>query len=270
MAREKLEATPIPTNFGKEDRQYRLKDQSAPLSYVLPTRNTNRFPLLWFDEKSRYNRSLRYARNQKTPFEDEQDDFAIVEPVMFMDGFLTVGKENPLLQWFLSMHPLMGRSFVELDRTQEAQQEIDLMELEIEALNETRKMNDESLRDMYQLIMAKSGRDVKISEAKATVMKYAKSFPEKFLHKLRDPNMTLLTEVHKFFSYGLITLRNAKDIFYNLKELRAKMTTIQKGDDPYFMVTQFLKTEEGMLKLRMLQDELEEAIALDGKIGKTI
>ena len=76
------------------DKVYKLTKEAAPLSYMLPTRNTKRFPLLWFDENAGYNRALRYAKNQKTPFEDEQDGNAILEPVIFENGFLRVRCED--------------------------------------------------------------------------------------------------------------------------------------------------------------------------------
>ena len=47
------------------DRVYKLTRDAAPLSYTLPTRNSRRFPLMYFDEESNTNRALRYARNQK-------------------------------------------------------------------------------------------------------------------------------------------------------------------------------------------------------------
>ena len=55
------------------DKVYKLKRNAAPLSFMLPGISTRRNPLLWFDEEKGVNRSLRYARNQKSPFEDEQD-----------------------------------------------------------------------------------------------------------------------------------------------------------------------------------------------------
>ncbi len=70
-----------------KDRVYVLKSDSTPLSFMLASRNTRRFPLMYFDEEKGVNRSLRYARNQKTPFEDEQDDNAILEPVVLRTVF---------------------------------------------------------------------------------------------------------------------------------------------------------------------------------------
>ena len=46
------------------NKAYRLKKDNSPLTFMLPTRNTKRYPLLWFDEETGVNRPLRYARNQ--------------------------------------------------------------------------------------------------------------------------------------------------------------------------------------------------------------
>ena len=82
---------------------------------MLPTRNSRRYPLMYFDEEMGQNRSLRYARNQKSPFEDDQDGNAILEPVIFEDGFLRVPRTNPVLQEFLHYHPMNGLKFHEVD-----------------------------------------------------------------------------------------------------------------------------------------------------------
>ena len=72
------------------DKTYRLLRGQAPLSFMIPGRSTNRKPLLFWDEEKGENRVPRYARNQKSPFEDEQDGSAIVEPIIFEDGMLSV------------------------------------------------------------------------------------------------------------------------------------------------------------------------------------
>jgi len=82
------------------DKVYKLKIGN-PLSYTLASRNHPRFPLMWFDEKKQQNRPLRYAVNQKSPFEDEQDGNAIIEPIVFEDGFLSVQRTNPVKSKFI-------------------------------------------------------------------------------------------------------------------------------------------------------------------------
>ena len=73
---------------------YRLTGNKAPLSYMLSSRHSTRSPLLYFDEEEGTNRPLRYSRNQKSPFEDEQDGNAILEPIVFEDGMLMVEKQS--------------------------------------------------------------------------------------------------------------------------------------------------------------------------------
>jgi len=111
------------------DKVYKLTREAAPLSFMLPTRNSKRFPLLWFDEKTGINRPLRYAKNQRTPFEDEQDGNAILDPVIFEDGFLRVQRTNQVLQEFLYYHPLNGIKFTEMDEEKDAQAVVDKMNL---------------------------------------------------------------------------------------------------------------------------------------------
>ena len=75
-------------------KQYKLKRDVAPLCFMLNSHHNKRSPLLYFDEESGVNKPLRYARNQKSPFEEEQDGNAIMEPIVFEDGFLTVDRTN--------------------------------------------------------------------------------------------------------------------------------------------------------------------------------
>ena len=93
------------------DKTFRLTRDAAPLSFMLASKTTKRKPLLYFDEDQGVNKPLRYARNMKSPFEDEQDGNAILEPIIFEDGFLHVPRTNPVLQAFLHYHHGNGSLF---------------------------------------------------------------------------------------------------------------------------------------------------------------
>ena len=116
---------------GTTDKVYKLRNGN-PLSYTLASRNHPRFPLMWFDEKNNQNRALRYSINQKSPFEDEQDGNAIIEPIIFEDGFLRVPRTNPVLQQFLHYHPLNGNIFVEVDKEKDASVEVEDLNVEVD------------------------------------------------------------------------------------------------------------------------------------------
>ena len=95
-----------------KDRLYELTSGRKPLAFTLPTVHSARTPLLYFDEEIGYNRELRYATNQRTPFVDEQEGTATLGRIVFRDGILRVPKENIVLQKLLSLyHPytLQGR-----------------------------------------------------------------------------------------------------------------------------------------------------------------
>ena len=70
---------------------------------MLSSRHSSRSPLLWFDEETGQNKALRYARNQRSPFEEEQDGNAVLEPIIFEDGMLIVNKQDQSLQKFLHL-----------------------------------------------------------------------------------------------------------------------------------------------------------------------
>jgi hypothetical protein len=88
---------------------------------------------MYFDEEQNVNRALRYARNQKSPFEDEQDGNAILEPIIFEDGFLHVPRTNPVLQEFLHYHPMNGLHFEEINNEKDAQEDVEVLNLEVDA-----------------------------------------------------------------------------------------------------------------------------------------
>ena len=110
---KKMTSTPVA-------KTYRLLREVAPLSFMLASHHNKRTPLLYFDEEKGINRPLRYARNQKSPFEDEQDGNAIMEPIVFEDGFLRVERGNQVLQKFLYYHPHNGSIFEELNPAKDA------------------------------------------------------------------------------------------------------------------------------------------------------
>ena len=55
-----------------KDRTYYLKDGSTPLTFRLASRHSRLRPLLYFDKELGYQKEIRYATNQASPFADEQ------------------------------------------------------------------------------------------------------------------------------------------------------------------------------------------------------
>jgi hypothetical protein len=242
-------ATPV-------DKVYKLKIGN-PLSYTLASRNHPRFPLMWFDEKNNVNRALRYASNQKSPFEDEQDGNFIIEPIIFEDGFLRVPKNNPVLQQFLHYHPLNGTIFSEVDKEKDAAEEVQDLDLEIEALVEARQLSLDQIETLTRVMFGKDPSTVSTAELKRDILVFAKKDPKEFLNILNDPELKFQAKVRLFFENKLLILRNGeKEVWFNTATNKKKMLSVPFGEDPYEMVAHFLQSDEGIDSLKMLEATL--------------
>lgn len=239
------------------DKVYKLKN-GTPLSYTLASRNHPRFPLLWFDEEKNVNRPLRYSVNQKSPFEDEQDGNAIIEPIIFEDGFLRVPRTNPVLQEFLYYHPLRDKVFVEVDREKDASQEMEYLNYEVDALIEARQLTIEQLETLTRVMFGKDPSRLSTAELKRDILVYAKRNPREFLDILNDPMLKFQDKVRQFFENKLLQFRNnEKEVWYNTPTNKKKMMSIAFGDDPYEAVSLYLKSDEGIEAMKMLELSME-------------
>ena len=240
------------------DKVYKLTIGN-PLSYSLASRNHPRFPLMWYDEKKNENRALRYAINQKSPFEDEQDGNAIIEPIMFEDGFLSVPRTNPALQAFLHYHPLNGRIFVEVDDEKDAVYEVESLDLEIDALVEARKLSLQQLETLTRVMFGKDPSTISTAELKRDILVFAKNDPRGFLTVLNDPELQFQDKIRLFFGEKLLGMRNNdKEVWFNTPTNKKKMVSIPYGEDPYDIVAGFLQSDEGIDALKMLEANLPQ------------
>lgn len=239
---------------------YKLKRNTAPLSFILPSRHTKRFPLLHFDEEKNVSRALRYARNQRSPFEDDQDGNAIIEPVMFVDGFLTVPKNNPVLQQFMELHPGHGKLFIEVDPERDAEADILKIEKEVNAISEASKLTTEELDVIGRSLLRGDVSRMTTASLRRDVMVEARRDPERFLEAMSDPDLQLSGLVRSHISNGYLSFRSKKrELWLNTKEKR-RLVHIGHGEDPIEAAVKYCKTPEGAevmksIDMHLLSDE---------------
>jgi len=241
-------------------KSYRLKGDQEPLSYMLSSRHSQRSPLLYFDEKTGVNEPLRYARNQKSPFENQQDGNAILEPIVFEDGMLSVSKENQVLQKFLELHPSNGYVFEEINKERDAASELEQVEFELEAQLEAKKVTTDlsKLTQVCRVLMGNAVENMTTAELKRDILVYAKNYPDDFLDTINDPMLELMDDVYQFFNLSLLTIRNnGKDVYYNLSNNKKKMLTIPFGEDPNFIVASFMRSDDGLEVYKLLKNKIK-------------
>tara|TARA_R110000764_G_scaffold52091_1_gene113531 strand:+ start:265 stop:1020 length:756 start_codon:yes stop_codon:yes gene_type:complete len=239
------------------DKAYRLKQDRAPLSYMLSSRHSKRSPLLHFDEGKGLNRPLRYARNQKSPFEDEQDGNAILEPIVFEDGMLFVPKQNQVLQQFLHYHPSNGRVYEVVDKSRDASKELEMVEKAVDAMIVAKDLKGDKLLAVARVLIGVSVDKMSTAEIKRDVLVYARNSPHDFMETINDPMLDLTNDVVQFFNNSYLSLRNSgKDVYFNLPKNKTKLLTVPFGEDPYYIVASLFQTDDGIETYKLLKKRL--------------
>ena len=202
---------------------------------------------------------MRYARNQRSPFEDEQDGNAVMEPIIFEDGFLRVSRTNPVLQEFLYYHPLNGKKFVEVNEEKDAEQIVEQLNLEVDALIEAKSLSIDQLEAVARVLLGKDTSKVSTAELKRDILIFAKQEPKTFMSLVNDPMLKLQSTVKLFFDKNLIGFRNKqKEVWFTTPTNKTKMLTVPFGEDPVFIVSSYLQSDDGIESLKMLEKLLKE------------
>lgn len=237
-----------------EDKVYVLKRKVFPMSLMLASRNTDRKPLLYFDEETGQNRPLRYARNQKSPFEDEQDGYANLETIIFEDGLLSVPKTNQVLQKFLAYHPENGILFEEVDTKKDASTQIDWMNVQLDAQIAARNLDLSTREAIGRILLGARVDRLSSEELNRDVLMYARNNPKEFLEMINDPELRLQNIAAKAFQDNLFTLKNnRRDIYFNLTDNKKKLMGIPFGDDPIKLLTAYLQSDDGLDLYKVLE-----------------
>ena len=123
-----------------KDRVFILKNNLSPLTYTIKSRG-----VYYFDKEKGFERELKYTQNQRTPFADEFKGDARLEHITFEDGVLRVPKEKQTLQKFMELSPDNGKVYEEFDTVQIAVDELQDLELEVEALTAAKTLSLKTL-----------------------------------------------------------------------------------------------------------------------------
>lgn len=223
-----------------------LKGNKAPVSFILQSRDTPTKRLLYFDEAKKKNRSLRYASNQQSPFQDEQDDNAILEAIVFEDGILQVNDNNPVLYDFLKLHPLNGDVFYEWDPSKDAEERLMNEELILDAKIAARSLSPDKMASIIRIFKGKNTEKMSINELKWDVMQIAEDYTEEFMEALDDPDLAVDDIAVRAFKDGYVSTRNhGRDVHYNLKDNRKRMFSVPMDEAPESALAAWLKSDDG-------------------------
>lgn len=241
----------------KKDRLYRLKGNAMPLVFMLNSKHSKNNPLLYFDEAKGINRAMRYCRNQRSVFIDEQDANFIMEHVEFYNGELEVKKDNLILQYFLYLHPGNGKLFFENDLEAKAKEDLKRMDIEEDAIVQARTLNITTAEAVLRIFGKSRVDEMTSEEIRHDIRIFARQRPEEFLTAIDDPKLNQLNAITKMIKQGIITVRNGKDVHYNLEQNKKKILTVPLGETVEDSMHRYFLTDEGIEAYSILQTFIE-------------
>jgi hypothetical protein len=223
-----------------KDRVFILANNMSPLTYSIKSTG-----VYWFDEEKGYERELKYTQNQKTPFVDEFKGDSRLEHITFMDGVLNVPKEKQTLQMFLELSPDNGRVYKEFDTVKIATDELQDLELEIEALTIAKTLEIDMAEAIMRVEIGSEVSNMSSKELKRDLFLFAKSNPALFLELVTDDNVQLRNFGIKATEANIIKLSQDQRSFTWVSNGR-KVMTVPFDEHPYSALAVFFKTDEGM------------------------
>tara|TARA_R110000787_G_scaffold5528_4_gene20265 strand:+ start:6259 stop:7086 length:828 start_codon:yes stop_codon:yes gene_type:complete len=248
VAVQKITAPVIPTKQEWEikPRTYIVKGNKQPLTLTIPGKHTRKSPLLYFDKDQAKQRELRYATNMNSPFTDEQKGEVTLGHITFRDGVLSVPEENQILQKLLSLyHPLRDKKYFEFDSVEEAEDDLDIIEMEIHALNAAMEMDVDQAEAILRVEKGSSVSNMKSKELKRDLLLFAKRKPDLFLNLANDENVQLRNFGIKAIEAQIINLSQDQRTFHWSSNDR-KLFTVPFDENPYSALAAWFKTDEGV------------------------
>mgnify|MGYP005812653481 FL=1 len=224
-----------------KDRLYNLKGGKKPLSRMIKSAN-----VYWFDEEKGYERELKYCSNQRTPFVDEMAGDQRLEHIIFRSGSLYVPKEKTVLQKLLSLyHPHKDTLYEEYKPEFLAEEEIDVLEMQVEALVAARNVDIDMAEAIMRVEIGSKVSNLSSKELRRDLLVFAKNNPKLFLELADDENVMLRNFGIRAVEMGVLRLSSDQRNFLWGSNGR-KLMTVPFDEHPYTALAHWFKTDEGM------------------------
>ena len=238
---EKKSTTPE-DNWEIKNRTYFLRGKAKrSLSRSIKAAN-----IFYFDEEKGYEREIKYCENQRTCFVDEMQGDQRLAHIVFRRGTLHVPREKQTLQKMLSLyHPGRKHIYTEYKPQVQAQNEVEIIEMEILALTAAQSLDIDMAEAVLRVEKGSNVSTMSSKELRRDLLVYAKKNPRLFLELVNDENVQLRNFGIKATEMGIIKLSSDQRTFIWGSNDR-KLMTVPFDEHPYSALAAWFKTDEGM------------------------
>ena len=224
-----------------KDRLYTLKGGKRPLSRAIKAAD-----IYYFDEEKGYERELKYCQNQKTPFVDEMKGDQRLEHIIFRSGSLHVPRNQQTLQKLLSLyHPHRDQIYEEYKPAKLAEEEIDILEMQVDALTAARNVDIDMAEAIMRVEKGSGVSKLSSKELRRDLLVFARNNPKLFLELADDENVMLRNFGIRAVEAGILRLSSDQRNFMWGSNGR-KFMVIPFDEHPYTALAHWFKTDEGM------------------------
>lgn len=231
-------------NMETKTRIFILTKNRTPLRYMLSVKHSSSKPLTYFDGSM--NRALRWATNQTSPFVDEQDGLATVEPVVFENGKLVVSDYNVNLAKFLLIHPEFNKTFFEFDAEKDAGKQVENLTSSLDAQVAAKNLDITDLEAVARVIMKSNVSNLTSSELRRDMIIYARNNSKEFLELLDDENLKLRNLAVRAVEENILHVKDDGRTVVWADDKRSKVAVAPYGENVYSALAMFFKTDEGL------------------------
>ena len=248
---------PIALSWEIKDRTYFLLGGKSPLTHTIPSKHTRKYSLLWFDSETGEQEELRYATNQTSPLVSKQKGEVTLGHIMFKNGSLFVPKEKQNLQKLLSLyHPLKDKVYEEFSAIEVAIDELDELELQLDALNAAREMELDQAEAILRVEIGSKVSKMSSKELKRDLLLFARKNPYLFLELANDDNVQLRNIAIRAAEDRIIILSQDQRTF-SWASTGRKLMNVPFDENPYSAMAAFFKTDEGIEIFKSIEKKLK-------------
>ena len=244
-------------NWDIKDRTYILSGIKQPLVFTIPGRHSRKRPLLWWDEEQQLQRELRYATNQNSPFVDEQKGQITLGRIVFRNGSLFVSSRQQNLQKLLSLyHPLKGVMYYEHDVQEIANDQLDVINLEVDALIQAKQLSVDEAEAILRVEYGNAVSQMTSKEIQRDILLFAKQRSALFLNLMQDDDVHLRNFAIKAVEANIIKLAGDNRSFQWASNGR-KLFEVPFEEHPYSAISAWFKTDDGLEVVKAIEKRLQ-------------
>ena len=154
------------------------------------------------------------------------------------------------------MHPDLGNRFIEHNPVKIAEDDIDFIELEIEALTTAQGIDVDHAEAILRTELGDKVSKMTSKELKRDLLLFARNNPQLFLELANDENINIRNVGIKAAESNIIVLSNDQRTFTWASTGR-KLITVPFDENPYSALAAWFKTDEGVEVYQTIEKKLK-------------